>query len=255
MVADFLPRHIVARLPKVDWIALSLAGNYAFVGAVLVAAIVVASDWFPSANSFWREHQAVSSLATGAVLILVAITGLDRIIANREARRWRPLAVMIIDQLKRSQWNIDSSLFARTLDYCGRAYGESEIPADRHFFSVLIEALEDPETWAATDSSGEYPDLIEELAEDLARSEEHLEVWAPLLNANSQLADIGAVAVARQTAGEGVLRELAMPDVFMRLGKTTSVIREKSVRIVVGLIHYRRAVEEFASVTDRFGRT
>lgn len=83
MVGDFLPRHSAAPLPRFIWIGLSLAGNYAFAGAVLLAGLVVASDWLPSANSFWREHQAVSGLATGAVLILVAITGLDRIIATR----------------------------------------------------------------------------------------------------------------------------------------------------------------------------
>jgi type IV secretory pathway VirB2 component (pilin) len=241
-----------ARLSEFNLLRRSLTANYAFGAAVLVAALVGASDWVPPANDFWREHQAVSGLATGVVLILVAVTGLDRIFANREARRWRALALMIINKLKIRQGNVESSLYSRTLDYCQREYGNCEIPEGRNYFGVLVEALGDRRTWEPADSSGEYPDLLDELGEDLERSEKDLEVWAPLLIANSRLAEIGATAVARQNAGETVLRALALLDVWQESGMPSSVINETSMAIIVALHRYREAVDDFETIVGAY---
>jgi hypothetical protein len=97
-------------------------------------------------NHFWSAHQVATSIVTGAVLALIAIAGLDRLIAKREAERRRPLALLIVDRLGSGIGRLDSTLQDRTLGYCCKVYGAWEVPVGREFFGMLIESLQDPET-------------------------------------------------------------------------------------------------------------
>src|SRR5215218_8939718 len=85
------PRSVRLRLLAADYWPLAVA-------LALVLALVV-SDLEPATNLFWRQHQAITSLVTGAALSLAVIFGLERVLSARSRGRWKPIGVRIVEAL------------------------------------------------------------------------------------------------------------------------------------------------------------
>lgn len=58
---------------------------------LLVAAWLVSTDLI-GGSAYWRDHPVVANLVTDGILVLAVVFGLDRVLATRARRRWRPLA-------------------------------------------------------------------------------------------------------------------------------------------------------------------
>lgn len=128
-------------------------------------------------------------MASSAFMALVATLIFDRFNARREARCWRPLALMTVHQLSVGVPDLEETLLSRALEFCERTYEHSEIPDGRDYFELLFEALLDPVTWEPVE---EVPGLLESLEARLSETESHLMNWAPLLIADPSVALIGA---------------------------------------------------------------
>jgi cell division protein FtsW (lipid II flippase) len=69
--------------------------------AILVAALVLVSDW-PLGWAGWTEHPYLAAFAAGLVLLLLTGSVVDVILRRREARRWIDLgrgAAYALDQV------------------------------------------------------------------------------------------------------------------------------------------------------------
>ena len=82
-------------------------------------------------------------------------------------------------------------LYYWTLSYCQRAHGAEEIPAGESYSELLLEALEDRQTWEASE---EVPALVDLVDEQRTELEEIISVWAPVMISESDLAAIAASA-------------------------------------------------------------
>jgi hypothetical protein len=166
-------------------------GHWPLIGAAVLCALIAGSDFVPMANRFWSGHQVFTGMVAQIGLALVAIVGLDRLIAKREARKWRPLALMVVKHLERGIDDFDQTLQERTLGYCLDRYGAYEVPIGREYPAILLEALTVESTW---EPIAEFPALLPELADYIEESKSKFETWAPLLVADTSLAEIGACA-------------------------------------------------------------
>lgn len=158
--------------------------------ALGVITALAVSDLQPEANLFWRQHQVITSLVTGVALTVAVVFGIDRVLKARSRKRWKPIGVRIVEKLRSSIWT-EEMLYYGVLSYCQRTYGESRIPADRSYSELLLEALEDRETWEPTQ---EVPPLVDLVDEERTELEEVISVWAPVLISEPDLAAIGASA-------------------------------------------------------------
>lgn len=157
--------------------------------ALLGLAALVASDFLPGANAFWREHGVLTSLLTGVVLTLIAVFVLERVLASRDRRRWRSVGLMVAEKLDAIE--IEEVLVAHVLDH-RRSIGAEVTPAEEaNYLAMLPEALEDPRTWAGQE---EVPPLADWLGDIEERLEGILEIWAPVLIAAPGLAAIADAA-------------------------------------------------------------
>jgi hypothetical protein len=228
-------------------IADRLKQQKALLGIATIGVGILVSDFLPTMNHFWSAHQVATSIVAGAVLAL----GLDRLIAKREAERWRPLALLIVDRLGSGIDGLDSTLQDRTLGYCCKVYGAWEVPVGREFFGMLIESLQDPETWEGFD---EIPSLLDEVATYVEDGESTLEKWAPLLVADSRLAEIGACATRIHTLGSSAL--IALTYIWVDLNAVLPISEEKRVRnrasLLVVVRSYRDALEQFRQLSSEF---
>jgi hypothetical protein len=222
-----------------------------FLGVVAICLLVIASDFVPTTNEFWSGHQVATSIVTGAVLAMVAIAGLDQLIARREAARWRPLALLIIERLGNGIDELDFALQDRTLGYCCKVYGKWEIPVGKEFLMMLIESLEDLETWEGLEKK---PGLIDEVAIYVDDGESTLETWAPLLVADSRLAEIGACATRVHSLARSALTALTY--IWIDLNAVLPITIERRVRNRAALLaiveSYREAVEQFQRLASEY---
>jgi hypothetical protein len=156
------------------------------IGALVV--LLVISDFVPAWSSFWREHQAVTSLVTGAVLTLAAVFVLDRVLTARSRRRWRSLGLMVCQKL---EWvEIEETLVMEVQEFAKRRTG-SYIKEMVDYLDLLPEALDDPKTWASTEDA---LSMEEWLKKEKQEFEEVLTTWAPVLIAEPSLAAIADAA-------------------------------------------------------------
>jgi hypothetical protein len=213
----------------------------ALVSISILCVGLIASDFVHPTNQFWSRHQLITGLVTGVVLALLAIAGVDRLIARREARRWKPLSLMMLGRIERGISEIEESLLTRTQEYCLRHYGFDEIPEDRHYFQVLPEALQDPASW---EPGTENPGLLEEVLEQSERSSENLETWAPVLIADSRLATIASNVIARHEAHQSIFNVLMGLDATLIFGEARNYPRSvMNLNLVVSLVRHRKAVD------------
>jgi hypothetical protein len=95
-------------------------GHWPLVGAGALCALIASSDFVSTTNRFWSGHQVLTGMVTQLGLALVAVLGLDRLIAKRESKKWRPLALMVVERLEQGIDDFDGTLQRHTL---GSAYG------------------------------------------------------------------------------------------------------------------------------------
>jgi hypothetical protein len=229
-----------------------LAREKGFLGIALVCSGLIASDFFAPENRFWSAHQMTTGIITGGALALIAVAGLDRLAASREARRWRPLSLMVIGRIEVHLVGFEETLFVRTMEFCKRTFGRAEVPEGRDYFEVLPEALEDPESWAPVE---ELPSLMEELESQLTESQAEFEIWAPILIADPRLATIGSLAIARHEAERNALVILEfLLAVFAYGSSERQATRAPQLmsNLVVVLIEHRRIVDELRRLLSEF---
>jgi len=144
-------------------------------------------------SGYWRDHPVVTNLVTDGVLVLAVVFGLDRVLAARARRRWRPLGLLVAQEFDMTA-ELPEAIACRVYDYCRRVYGTADIPEHmRYPDDILPLALGDPETWEGDEWEG-LPDLVEEA--EMARDtlEERIVRWAPVVIDEPELAAIAVSA-------------------------------------------------------------
>jgi hypothetical protein len=189
-----------------------LADYWPLIVALGAITALAASDLQAEVNLFWRQHQAITSLVTGMALTVAVVFGVDRVLKARSRKRWRPIGVRIVEKLSSSIWT-EEMLYYNVLSYCQRAFGEANIPPDRSYAELLLEALEDRETW---ESTGEVPALVDLVDKERIELEEVISAWAPVLISEPDLAAIGASAESLLEAVTQVSAALAYGDASYR---------------------------------------
>jgi hypothetical protein len=157
-------------------------------GIVIAVLLLIASDFVPPLARFWREHQVVTSLLTGALLTLAAVFVLDRILSARNRKRWRLLGLMVCEKL---EWgDVEEILALQVYAYVRRQTGAYP-PEEADYLGRLPEALEDPDTWASPEGGLSMEEWLGQEKDEL---EGILTSWAPVLIAEPGLAAIADAA-------------------------------------------------------------
>lgn len=153
----------------------------------LVAVALLLLDLLGVQSAFWDGNPLVVNFVSEALVATAIIYGVDRVLKARSSELWRPLGVMIVEDLNVLGY-VPEHVQACALEYCWRTYGEIEVPEGRWYpDDILLEALEDPETWAGSE---DLPHLLTYVREQRAILEERFVRWAPVLIAESSLATI-----------------------------------------------------------------
>jgi hypothetical protein len=239
--------------PERGWLLIGawLDRRKLFGGVVIALVLLLLSDFVPASNRFWARHPISAGLLISALLVMVAVAGLDEVVARREARRWRPLALMVVDQLRCRVGSLELTLETRTLTYCSRTYGTFEVPEDREFDGVLLEALRDPQTWA---SEEDEPELLEELEGQIERLENDLQRWAPVMVADSRLSEIAALGTRirdlQRVAAQSL--EFVCVEQFTDLSAPLEFAVRNRFRFMEALIVYRSTASKFRELAEEF---
>lgn len=145
-------------------------------------------------SSYWQGHPAITNLVTDGVMVLAVAYGLDRVLAARSRRQWRPLGLFVADEFQVGL-NLSDAITARTLDYCQRTFGRADIPVGMRYPDDIVPlALSDSETWAG-DKSLVIPGLLEEAEEIKKTLEAQIAKWAPVLISEPELAAMAVNAI------------------------------------------------------------
>jgi len=150
-------------------------------------------------NSYWRSHPLATNLATEIVMALILALGLQKVMAKRSRRQWRPFGPMIVHELE-CGGDIDENLEVRVVDHWHRLTGSFDIPDGLPYEEVVASALRDPRTW---EGEAEIPCLLDEVREAKRNLKRGLERWAPIMVGEPDLASIIAAVppLLRQTEG------------------------------------------------------
>jgi hypothetical protein len=226
-------------------------GHWPLVGAGVLCAVIASSDFVSTTNRFWSGHQVLTGMATQLGLALVAIVGLDRLIAKRESKKWRPLALMVVKRLEQGIDDFDQTLQRRTLGYCLDRYGAWEVPVGREYPEIATDALFVKSTW---EPIAEYPDLVTELAELVEESKSKLETWAPLLVADPNLAEIGACATTIHDKMEKGLSRLVVLWMAFDFRRPASGLwyAQNHLVLLTAVALLRQEVERFHELAEEF---
>lgn len=226
-------------------------GHWPLVGAGLLCALIASSDFVSMTNRFWSGHQVLTGMATQLGLALVAVLGLDRLIAKRESKKWGPLALMVVEGLEQGIDDFDETLQIRTLAYCLKRYGAWEVPIEREYPEIAIDALGVESTW---EPIAEYPDLITEVGEQVTESKSKLETWAPLLVADPSLAKIGACATTIHAEMETALSRLMVLWMAFDFERPATPLwcAQNHLVLLSAVMTIRAEVERFRELADEF---
>lgn len=165
-------------------------GLLAVLGGIIV--LLTATDFIPGLNRFWREHQLVTAFATESVLILLVVFGLDSLLRARARRRWRPMGIWAATDLD-SITDIGETISGRVHDYAHARYGTFEPEGREYYDDLLLEALCEPTTWAGGSETDPVEPLLDEVREMGDETERKFGVWAPVLIAEPELAQLAAL--------------------------------------------------------------
>jgi hypothetical protein len=140
------------------------------------------------AGAFWQKHPLATNLATELLMAVILIFGLERLMARRSRRQWRPIGLMIAHELEFG-YDVDEMIEARFLDHCDRRWGQIEIPQGVPYETVVMSALMDPRTWEGDE---EIPPLLEEIEKAKESLDEAMRRWGPIMIAEPELAVVAA---------------------------------------------------------------
>lgn len=153
--------------------------------AVSIALLLVEGG---DASKFWRDHPLATNLASGVLMALLLVFGLDRFQAARARRRARPYGLMVVDEVE-CCLVADQIISDRVLTYCHRRFGAYEIPPKMHFREILGPALEDLRAW---EPAGDVPAMVDEIREWTRQLDECFTKSAPLMVIDPALTEIVA---------------------------------------------------------------
>jgi hypothetical protein len=153
-------------------------------------------------SDYWRDHPVVTNLLTDGILVLAVVFGLDRVLAARARRRWRPLGLLVAQEFDMTV-DLPEVIAGCVYDYCRRVYGTTDIPEHmRYPDDILPLVLSDFETWEGDEWEG-LPDLVEEAERARDTLEERIVRWAPVVIDEPELA-----AIAVNASPERAVRSL-----------------------------------------------
>ncbi len=160
-------------------------------------------------GSFWQGHTIAANFATDGILVLAAVFGLDRILAARTRRRWRPLGLLVAEEFDLTV-DLPEVIACRVGDYCKRTYGTFDVPEEmRDPEDIVPAALDDPETWWGEEPEG-VPDLVSDAERARDALEERIARWAPVMIVEPELAAIAVSATRLLPAMKRFVSELRM---------------------------------------------
>jgi hypothetical protein len=158
------------------------------IGGLVLA--LIASDLIAPSNHFWRSHQMIAGLVSGAALAFVAVFGIDRVLAARGKRRWLSFALMVTSDFNR-RVGVEELLYVSVDTFRLRHGIDAEIDGD--YLAFLPEALEDRDTWLGGEDEETWA-LMDWVADEERILTESLSTWAPVLIAEPRLAEIADAA-------------------------------------------------------------
>jgi hypothetical protein len=248
--------------PKRPWWRLPLPVRDATRRAVpalfgLAVLALAASDLNAAGDSFWRSHQMIAGLVGGAALALVAIFGVDRLLAARAKRRWLSFGLMATQDLNQGP-GIEEFLYYAVVAFRERRGLGAEM--DEDYLAYLVEALRDPVTWAAEEEEDEDEEPNKPLFAWVVGEEVKLATalvrWAPVLVAEASLTDIADAAADVLATMRSVSNILEFGGPERRRPEVLSAVwvadGESAERLLNGLKAHRYAAIRMEVLVERY---
>lgn len=146
----------------------------------------------------------------------------------------------------------EETLNAYVLDYCARTYGRAEVPVGKSYTDeIVLEALSEEETWAATDGA---PDLLEAITQNQMSLQEEFTRWAPILVAAPELSDAADCATEVMRATSCIAMALNVLAAALILDPALRAHRKKDggSMLIDALRYHRVMLRRFHALAERY---